>query len=102
MLGLGVDVDQSFKGDYIITSALKPLESSVYDVIRQFVEGEFQGGANFFFSVQDFPDGALLVRPLTHPAIPEGVEEAVEAAKQQLISGEIDPTASVEEVGVTE
>ena len=98
--GIGVDSDQSFAGDHILTSALKPLRESVFETIRQVVDGEFQGGQNFFFSVQEFPDAQLL-SPF-NTTVSQEAKDAVEVATEQLISGEIDPTASVEEVGVTE
>lgn len=97
---IGVDADQSFKGDYILTSALKPLQASVLGTIDAFVNGEFQGGENVVFSVVDFPDAELLT-PFGDD-VPAEATDAVAVATEQLISGEIDPSASVEEVGVTE
>ena len=105
VFAIGVDADQSFKGDYVITSALKPLTASVLGTIGSFVDGSFTGGDNFFFfffffSVVDFPDSVLLT-DLTAD-VPADAADAVAVATEQLISGEIDPTASVQEVGATE
>src|ERR671918_381149 len=45
---IGVDADQSAEGDCVITSALKPLQESVFQVINSFIEGTFEGGTNLF------------------------------------------------------
>jgi basic membrane protein A len=94
VFAIGVDADQSFAGDCVITSALKPLELAVFETIRSAQDGTFEGGTNRFFGIQEFPDAALLA-PFTDDVSPE-IEAAVEEAKQQLISGEIDPPATFE------
>ena len=86
---IGVDADQSFAGDCIITSALKPLELAVFETIKSAQEGTFEGGQNRFFGIQDFPDAELLA-PYSD-AVPQDVQDAVAAAQEKLISGEIDP-----------
>ena len=57
---IGVDADQSAQGDCVLTSALKPLTESVFGVIDEFVKGDFKGGTNQFFGIQDLPDAKLL------------------------------------------
>jgi basic membrane protein A and related proteins len=91
---IGVDADQSAQGDCVITSALKPLQTSVFSVIESFVNGEFEGGQNLFFGVADLPD-AELVAPYTD-AVPQEVQDAVAEALEGLKSGEIDPPATLE------
>jgi basic membrane protein A and related proteins len=92
--GIGVDADQSFAGDCIITSALKPLELAVFETIRSVQDGSFEGGTNRFFGIEEFPDAELLA-PFSDQ-VPQEVQDAVEEAKQKLISGEIDPPATLE------
>jgi basic membrane protein A len=94
--GIGVDADQSFAGDCVITSALKPLQVAVFQTIKSMQEGTLQGGQNLFFGIQDYPEAELLA-PYTS-AVPQDVQDAVDAAKQQLISGEIDPPATLKDV----
>ena len=94
VMAIGVDADQSFAGDCVITSALKPLELAVFETIRSVQEGTFGGGTNRFFGIEEFPDAALLA-PFSD-AVPQEVQDAVETARQQLISGEIDPPATLE------
>jgi basic membrane protein A len=89
---IGVDADQSFAGDCVITSALKPLDLAVFETIKSAQDGTFQGGTNRFFGIEEFPDAELLT-PFTD-VVPQEVQDAVDAAKQKLISGEIDPPAT--------
>jgi basic membrane protein A and related proteins len=92
VMGIGVDADQSFAGECVITSALKPLELAVFETIRAQQEGTFQGGTNAFFGIEEYPDAELLA-PFSAD-VPQEVQDAVEEAKQKLISGEIDPPAT--------
>jgi basic membrane protein A len=92
VFAIGVDADQSFAGDCVVTSALKPLELAVFETIKAAQEGTFEGGTNRFFGIEEFPDAELLA-PMTD-AVPADVQAQVEEATQQLISGEIDPPAT--------
>jgi basic membrane protein A and related proteins len=94
VFAIGVDADQSFAGDCVVTSALKPLELAVFETIKSAQEGTFEGGTNRFFGIEEFPDAELLA-PFTD-AVPEDIQAAVEEARQALISGEIDPPATFE------
>ena len=94
--GIGVDADQASAGECVITSALKPLQSSVFALIQTFVDGGFTGGTNDVFGIEQLPDAPLLA-PYTD-AVPQDVQDAVAAAQEQLVSGEIDPPATIEEV----
>jgi len=91
---IGVDADQSGQGDCVITSALKPLEASVFSVIESVVDGTFEGGTNLFFGIQDLPDADLLA-PLSDD-VGEGAQDAVDEALEGLTSGDIDPPSTVE------
>jgi basic membrane protein A len=90
---IGVDADQSFAGDCVITSALKPLELAVFETIKSAQDGTFKGGTNRFFGIEEFPDAELLA-PYAD-VVPQEVKDAVDAAKAKLISGEIDPPATL-------
>ncbi|MFO7572529.1 MAG: BMP family ABC transporter substrate-binding protein [Gaiellaceae bacterium] len=97
---IGVDADQSAQGDCVITSALKPLQESVFQVINSVVDGTFEGGQNLFFGIQEYPDSQLLAPLFENPGLaieaPDGVQEAVDEALEKLKSGEIDPPSTVE------
>ncbi len=94
VMAIGVDADQSFAGDCVITSGLKPLELAVFETIKAAQDGTFEGGTNRFFGIEEFPDAELLA-PFSD-AVPQEVQDAVEEAKQKLISGEIDPPATLD------
>jgi basic membrane protein A len=93
---IGVDADQSNRGDCVIFSALKPLEVAVFETIEAAQEGTFEGGQNRLFGVEDFPEAELLT-PFTD-VVPQEAQDAVAAADEKLRSGEIDPPATLEEV----
>jgi basic membrane protein A and related proteins len=90
---IGVDADQSAQGDCVLVSALKPLEESVFGVIEQFTNDEFQGGTNQFFGVEQLPDAQLLT-DFQKSVAPE-LEEAVTQAEDGLKDGSIDPPATL-------
>jgi basic membrane protein A and related proteins len=92
VFAIGVDADQSFAGDCVVTSALKPLELAVFETIKSVQDGTFQGNTNRLFGIEEFPDAELLA-PFTADVSQE-IQDAVEEAKQKLISGEIDPPAT--------
>ena len=47
---IGVDVDQSFESETVITSAMKQLSVSVYDGVKDFYDDKFPGGKTSIFS----------------------------------------------------
>jgi basic membrane protein A and related proteins len=94
VFAIGVDVDQSSQGDCVITSALKPLESSVFDLIKTFQDGNFKGGTNQFYGVEQLQDAQLLTDFTAD--VPQNVQDAVAEAETKLKAGTIDPPATVE------
>jgi basic membrane protein A len=95
-IAIGVDVDQSSQGKCVITSALKPLESSVFDLIKTFKDGNFKGGKNQFYGVQQLPDAKLLTD--FHGNVPQSVKDAVAKAEKGLKDGSINPPSKPEDV----
>ena len=65
----------------------------MFGVIDQFVKGEFTGGTNQFFGIQDLPDAKLLA-PFT-PAASQEIKDAVAKGEAGLKDGSIDPPATV-------
>jgi basic membrane protein A and related proteins len=92
VFAIGVDADQSFAGDCVVTSALKPLELAVFETIKSAEEGTFEGNTNRFFGIEEFPEAELLA-PFTD-AVPADVQAQVDEATQAMINGEIDPPAT--------
>jgi len=50
--GIGVDADQAYLGDHIMTSALKKVDQAVYDEVKAVQGGTFKGGDNTIFDVK--------------------------------------------------
>ena len=92
-MAIGVDVDQSGVGDCVIVSALKPLQSSVYDTIKSFKDGTFKGGTNKFYGVAQLPDAQLLTD--FHGNVPQSVKDAVAKGLADLKSGKAKPPATL-------
>lgn len=55
---IGVDVDQSFESNTVITSAMKSLSNAVYYGIQSYYDGTFPGGSVTRFTAKD--DGVCL------------------------------------------
>jgi basic membrane protein A and related proteins len=90
---IGVDADQSAQGKCVLTSALKPLQDSVFGVIDQFVKGDFKGGTNQSFGVEQLPDAKLLA-PF-QGEVSQEIKDAVAKAEKGLKDGSIDPPATL-------
>jgi basic membrane protein A len=50
--GIGVDADQAFLGPHILTSAIKRVDTAVFDAIKLVADGKFKGG-NITFGLKD-------------------------------------------------
>ena len=51
--GIGVDIDQSNLGDYILTSVVKNLDLAVFDFAKRLVQGRLRMGGNLSFDLQN-------------------------------------------------
>jgi basic membrane protein A len=51
--GIGVDADQAYLGDHILTSALKKVDVAVFDAIKRAQDGSFKGGTDVIASVEN-------------------------------------------------
>jgi basic membrane protein A and related proteins len=56
MQGIGVDADQAYLGDHILTSALKKIDQAVFTTVQEVQDGGFKGGTDAIFNVAN--DGA--------------------------------------------
>ena len=82
--GIGVDADQSFLGPYILTSAVKRVDTAVYDAIKLVVDGKFKGG-NIVFGLKD--DGVAIGK--ISPKVPQSEVAKVNQVRADIISGKI-------------
>jgi basic membrane protein A len=82
--GIGVDADQSFLGSHILTSAVKRVDTAVYDAIKLVVDGKFKGG-NIVFGLKD--NGVDIGK--ISPKVPQSEVEKVNQIRADIISGKI-------------
>jgi basic membrane protein A len=82
--GIGVDSDQSFLGPHILTSAVKRVDTAVYDAIKLVVDGKFKGG-NITFGLKDNGVGIGKISP----KVPQSEVAKVNQVRADIISGKI-------------
>lgn len=83
---IGVDVDQSFESDTIITSAMKLLSNSVYDGVKAFYDNSFPGGKTSVFAAKN--DGVGL--PMETSKFTKFTQEEYDTVYAQLKEGKIE------------
>jgi basic membrane protein A len=83
--GVGVDADQGYLGPWILTSALKRVDTAVFDSIRDAKTGHFKGGQD---AVYGLTDNGVGIGKFSRNA-PKTIPPAVEKIKQEIASGKI-------------
>jgi basic membrane protein A and related proteins len=84
--GIGVDADQSFLGDHILTSAQKKVDEAVFQTIEKVVNGETVGGGTSVFGLAEDAVGLGTVSS----KVSQDIIDQVEEQKQKIIDGEIE------------
>lgn len=85
---IGVDSDQDYMAPgTILTSMVKRVDLAVYEVIKAVAEGTLEGGI-WSFGIEDGGVGTSEFT-YTKDMIPQEVFDAIEEAKEKIISGEI-------------
>ncbi|HVL94772.1 MAG TPA: BMP family ABC transporter substrate-binding protein [Solirubrobacteraceae bacterium] len=82
--GIGVDADQSFLGDHILTSALKKIDEAVFATVQDVQGDAFKGGTDNVFDLASEGVGYGKTN-----AEGEKYAEQVDEIQQQIASGEI-------------
>jgi basic membrane protein A len=82
--GIGVDADQGYLGDHILTSALKKVDVAVFNSIKRVQDGEFKGGTDVIHSLEN--DGVGLGKM---NAEGQKYADQVQEIQDQIASGEI-------------
>ena len=72
--GVGVDIDQSYLGPHVLTSAILRLDRGVFDAVRSLVRGTFKTGENRVFNVRNGGVELGTISPLVPPVILRRVE----------------------------
>jgi basic membrane protein A len=88
--GIGVDADQSFLGDHILTSAMKKIDVAVFDTIKSVQDDRFQAGTDRVFDLKS--EGVALGKV---NAEGEQYASQVDDIKEQLAAGEIEAPSTV-------
>jgi len=83
---IGVDVDQSYESETVITSAMKLLSNSVYDGVKAFYDGSFPGGKTSVFTVEN--DGVGL--PMETSKFETFTQEDYDAVYAKLVAGDFE------------
>jgi basic membrane protein A and related proteins len=84
VLGIGVDADQGYLGEHILTSAQKKVDVAVFETAKAVQDGAFAGGEDQIFDLSN--DGVGLGKL---NADGEPFADQMEEIKQQIIDGEI-------------
>ncbi|HEV7645102.1 MAG TPA: BMP family ABC transporter substrate-binding protein [Pyrinomonadaceae bacterium] len=88
---IGVDSNQNMvKPGYVLTSMVKRVDNAVYDVVKEVLDGKFQGGFHAFGLDKD--GVAYAVDDYNRDLIPADVIQKAEEAKKKIIAGEIKVT----------
>lgn len=88
---IGVDVDQYHLSDTIVTSALKGLETSVFDLLVNFTQGNFPGGVAHRYDAMN--DGVGLA-PASTSRLSVFTQEQYNAIFAELAAGNISVDAT--------
>jgi basic membrane protein A len=83
--GIGVDVDQSYLGKHILTSAVKRVDTGVYLAILGAKNGQFKGGSNLVFNLKNGGVGLGKVSP----NVPASYLKQVADLRKQIVAGKI-------------
>jgi len=83
--GVGVDADQGYLGSYVLTSALKRVDTSVFDAIKDAKDGNFKGGRD---AVYGLDVNGVGIGKFSAKA-PAGIADKVAQIKQQIADGKI-------------
>jgi basic membrane protein A len=83
--GIGVDVDQSYLGKHILTSAVKRVDRGVYLAIKGAESGEFNGGGNLTFNLKN---GGVGVGKIS-PQVPTAYIKTINKYRAQIVAGKL-------------
>ena len=84
---IGVDVDQSYQSETVITSAMKNIANSVLDILGDYQAGTLEGGKSIRF---DAAMGCVGL-PMETSRFNQFTQEQYDAVYNKLASGEITP-----------
>lgn len=83
--GVGVDIDQSFLGNHILTSAVMRPDKGVFEMIRRLVRGTFKTGGDAVFDLRDGYVGLGRV----NKSVPRAFLRRLDRIHDQIVAGKI-------------
>jgi basic membrane protein A len=88
---IGVDSNQNgVKPGFVLTSMVKHVDNAVYDIVKQVVDGKFQGGFHVFGLESD--GVGYVVDQYNRDLISPDAIRAAEDARKKIIAGQIKVT----------
>jgi basic membrane protein A len=92
--GVGVDVDQSFLGSHILTSAVKRVDVGIFLAVKGAKTGKgYKGGGDLVFNLKN--GGVALGKFSAKAKIPKTWFAQLDTLKKLIISGKLKPPTSV-------
>jgi basic membrane protein A len=88
--GIGVDVDQYGLAKNVLTSAVKRVDTGVFDAIKQAKAGKFNGGNDLVFDLKNNGVGVGKISP----KVPKSWITLMNSYKAKIISGKLKVPAS--------
>ena len=89
--GVGVDVDQSYLGPFILTSAVKRVDQGVFLAVKALKAGQLKGDTDLVFTLKNA--GVALGK--ISPKVPKAFIAKINALKAQIIAGKLKPPAAL-------
>jgi basic membrane protein A and related proteins len=83
--GIGVDIDQSYLGRFILTSVVKHLDVAVFDFVQQLRRGRLRTGGDTVFDLRN--RGVGLGR--FSPGVPKALRRELQRLAAQIVEGRI-------------
>ena len=83
--GIGVDADQGYLGPYVLTSALKRVDTAVFQAIQDAKSGHFKGGQD---AVYGLDQNGVGIGKFSVDA-PAGIAAKVAKVRAEIVSGKI-------------
>jgi basic membrane protein A len=83
--GIGVDADQGYLGDHVLTSALKKVDVAVFKTIQSVQDGSFAGGTDTVF---DVASGAVGLGEIA-PDVPADLVSQVNEVQDEIAAGTV-------------
>jgi basic membrane protein A len=83
--GVGVDADQAYLGSYILSSAVKRVDTDVFTTIKQLKNGSLKTGRTFSFTVAN---GGIDIGKISKK-VPKAIQKKVAAVKAKIAKNKI-------------